>query len=437
MQPRRLYFLARLSCPRLPFPAGIWYHSNMSVKSFVGAAVAALLAGCAALSHNPVEKTVKVSSGAEIQAAIDAVACAGGGKVIVPAGRYEVGSIRLRSGVELNLAEGALLLGSTRCEDYFSFPEEVCAIRPENSSRVLIYAWDEHDVAITGKGVIDCQGPTFFDKTKFAYGGSFFWAKPPCERPRIVQLVHCRGVRLEGVTFKDSPGWTMLIRQCEDVAVDGIQVLANQHMINSDGIDFDGCRHVRVTRSRFKTGDDCLITRAMRDPNKDERVICEDMVVTDCELDSACQCIRMGCPSDDTIRDVTFRNVKCNGHNGIYFNYPARYLRSDDEGYMDIRNCVFENFTGEFTGSAIQIDAEAGVKLRAVKDITFRNFDVKSRRPLRFVGNVHTRFENVVFDNVTVNGERQKDGEVDGQYTEAGPLKRVHVSWETKRQKRP
>ena len=404
----------------------------MSMKAFL----AMVVVPCMTVGALAAERTVTGTTGAEIQAAIDAVAKEGGGKVIVPAGRYAVGSLRLRSGVELNLAEGALLLGGTRSEDYFSFPAEVCAVRPENSSRVMIYAWDEHDIAVTGKGTVDCQGPTFFDKTKFAYGGSFFWAKPPCERPRIVQFVRCKGVRLEGVTFKDSPGWTMLIRLCEDIAVEGIQVLAEQRMINSDGIDFDGCRRVRVSRSRFKTGDDCLIARAMREPGRDERVICEDMTVTDCVLDSACQCVRMGCPSDDTIRNVTFRNVKCKGNNGIYFNYPARYLRPDDEGYMDIRNCTFENFTGEFRGSAIQIDAEAGVKLRAVRDITFRNFDVKSRKPLRFVGNVHTRFENVVFDNVTVNGERQKDGEVAGTYTEAGPLKRAHVSWETKCQKK-
>ena len=407
----------------------------MSIRSafFAMAAMAAAAANVfAGAARGAVEKTVSGGTGREIQAAIDAVAQEGGGRVVVSPGRYEVGSLRLRSGVELHLSEGALLLGSTRCEDYFSFPQEVCGVRPENSSRVLIYAWDEKDIAITGKGTVDCRGPAFFDHTKFAYGGNFFWAKPKCERPRMVQFVGCRGIRLEGVTFKDSPGWTMFIRLCEDIAVEGIQVLAEQRIINSDGIDFDSCRRVRVSRSRFRTGDDCLIARAIREPGKADHAVCEDLTVVDCELDSACQCVRMGCPSDDTIRNVVFRNVKCRGCNGIYFNNPVAFLHPGDEGFMDIRNCTFENFTGEFTGSAIQIDAEAGVKLRAVRDITFRNFDVKSARPLRFVGNVHTRFENVVFDNVKVNGVRQKDGEVSGDYTEAGPLKRTYTSWETR-----
>ena len=240
----------------------------------------------------------------------------------------------------------------------------------------------------------------------------------------MVQFVRCRSVRLDGVTFLNSPGWTMLIRQCEDVAVDSIRVIADQRIINSDGIDFDGCRRVRVAHCYFKTGDDCLIMRAMREKGHDEKIVCEDVVVNDCELNSACQTIRIGCPSDDTIRNVVFRNIKGKGYNGIYFNYPVRYLRTDDEGYMDVHDVLFENYSGEFSNRAIQIDVDPGIKLRGVKDITFRNFDVKSAHPLRFVGNVHTKFRNVTFDNVIVNGVRQKDGEVSADCTAVGSLKR-------------
>lgn len=377
--------------------------------------------------------TVQEKTGAAIQRAIDDVAAnATGGTVIVPPGEYPSGSIRLRSQVELRLQKGALVKGGAKSEDYFSFPMEVTTVTPEGSQKVFLYAWDEHDFAITGEGVIEGQGPCFFDHSKTQWG---FWAKPACERPRMVQLVRCRGVRLDGVTFKDSPGWTMLVRLCEDVEVDGINVQANQMIINSDGIDFDGCRRVRVANCRFKTGDDCLIMRAMREAGLPGPVVTEDVVVNDCELDSACQAVRMGCPSDDTIRNIVFRNIKACGNNGIYFNYPSRYLRPDDEGYMDIHDCLFSGFTGEFRGSAIQIDVDPGVKLRRVKDITFRNFNVKSAKPLRFVGNIHTKFENVAFDNVAVNGARRPDGEVPGDYSEAGPLKRRSVSWETRKSK--
>lgn len=394
--------------------------------------VAAALAGCVGSREEkgvfvPAEKT-----GAAIQRAIDAAFAAGGGRVVVGPGDWSSGSLRLRSNVELHLEKGARIIGGTKSEDYFSFPEEVCAIRPENSSRVFVYAWDEHDIAITGEGTIDGQGPLFFDHSTRQF--QRFWAKPPCERPRMVQFVRCRGVRLQGTTFLDSPGWTMLIRLCENIDVDGIKVRANQMIINSDGIDFDGCRRVRVRNSDFVTGDDCLIMRAMREAGCDDRIVCEDVLVENCRLNSACQCIRMGCPSDDTIRNVTFRNIRTAGYNGIYFNYPVGYLRPDDEGYIDISDIRFENFTGTSDGSAIQIDVGAGIRLRSVRDIVFRNFDVTTRKPLRFVGNIHTKFERVRFENVTVNGVRQADGEVPGDYSEAGPLvRRKTESWETKR----
>ena len=53
-----------------------------------------------------------------IQQAIDACHEAGGGKVIVPAGIYHTGAIRLKSHVNLHLEEGAILSFSTDESDY-------------------------------------------------------------------------------------------------------------------------------------------------------------------------------------------------------------------------------------------------------------------------------------------------------------------------------
>lgn len=151
--------------------------------------------------------------------------------------------------MELHLEKGAVLLGSTKRDDYDDFPRDVCSVSPESSYRALIQAWDAEDIAITGKGTIDGQGPAFYDR-KPPRG---HWPKPKF-RPLMVQFVRCRRVRLEGATFKDSPMWTMFICLCEDMVADGITVVGDQRMINNDGIDFDACRRVRVGNSFFKTG---------------------------------------------------------------------------------------------------------------------------------------------------------------------------------------
>ena len=395
-----------------------------------------------------------MKSGDFIQAEIDKAASLGGGRIVVPAGEYNVGSIQLKSGIELHLEKGAVLLGGTRSEDYFSFPREICSIQPEKSSRVFIYAYNAEDIAITGEGVVDGCGPSFFDTSeKVRKWGCY--PKPPVERPRMIQFVRCRNIRLEGVTFKDSPCWTMLIRLCENVDISGILITADQKMINNDGIDIDGCRHVRVRDSRFKTCDDCLILRAMRE-HPDEHIICEDVVVSNCDLDSCCQTIRLGCPSDDTIRNALFKDIRAKGQNGIFADYPERYLRPDDTGFMDIGDITVDNYSGTFTGSALQIVSEPGVRVRNVDGLVFRNFTVKSARPLRFIGNSGceikaARLENFVADvgeagtpyiavgclgldfrNVTINGARCPDGPVRSQPGSSEPLKRgKSVSWES------
>ncbi len=399
---------------------------------------------------------VKGNTGADIQARIDKAFAKGGGKVVVPAGVYDVGSIQLRSNVELHLEKDALLLGADKSEAYDSFPEDVCAIQPEHSSKVLVYAYDSQNIAITGEGVIDGNGPSFFDTTGVDI---VFFPKPPVERPRMVQFVNCDGIRLEGTTFKDSPCWTMLIRFCRNIDIKGITVTADQRMINNDGIDFDGCSHVRVSGSRFKTGDDCLILRAMRE-EAGQSVICEDIIISDCELNSRCQTVRLGAPSDDIIRDALFKNIKAEGGNGIFADYPTRYLNSDDEGYMDISNIVFDNYSGTFDGSAVQIVSQPGVKIRRADGFVFRNFDVKSAHTLNFIGNAGHEIGSVLLENfkaevlapgdpcvvkgcdglefksVTLNGRVCPDGPVASEPGDDSPLVRgATVSWEQRRKK--
>ena len=69
------------------------------------------------------------------------VAAAGGGRVVIAPGVHPIGTLRLRSHVELHLEKGAVLLGSTKREDYDDFPRDVCSVSPESSYRALIQAW--------------------------------------------------------------------------------------------------------------------------------------------------------------------------------------------------------------------------------------------------------------------------------------------------------
>lgn len=340
---------------------------------------------------------------AAIQKAIDAAEKAGGGRVLVAGGVYKCGTIRLKSKVDLHIAKGAVLLGGAKSDDYDDFPADVCSLTPEGSAKTFVCAWDANDIAITGEGTIDGQGPEFFDKNK-KWGS--YWAKPPHPRPRMVQFVRCKGIRLEGVTFKDSPCWTMLIRKCRDIAVSRIKVTADQHMINNDGIDFDACTNVRVGECEFTTGDDCIILRAMREIGETGKVVCEDVVVSNCVLNSACQMVRMGCPSDDTIRNALFKNISGKCCNGVFFDYPERYLRAADEGYMDIGGIVFDGIKCAASANVLQIIVEPGVKIRRAGDIVFRNIEATTRDPIKFIGNKFSVIGPVTVENSSFKVEK-------------------------------
>lgn len=335
-----------------------------------------------------------------LQAQIDAAAAKGGGRVTVPKGIHPCRTLYLKSGVELHLEKDAVILGGTKPEDYDNaLPLDQIytysnAVPATVTRKAFIFAKEAHGIAITGKGVIDNSGTAFFDHRT--------WAKPThLLRPRTVIFLRCRDIRFEDTTFKDSPLWTMWLRSCENITVSRIRIEDEQRMINSDGIDFDGCRHVRVGDSYFKTGDDCVVLRAIRDERRrDVPVVTEDVVVSNCYFNTPCQGVRIGCPSDDTIRNAVFRNIEFDGNNAIGSQQPHRYLTVDDNGYLKTENILFENWTVRSFGHPLQLFVDNGIVLRDFGHMTFRNFTVKSKRPFMVRGNAASPVRDMRFENV-------------------------------------
>src|SRR5262245_47748287 len=90
-----------------------------------------------------------------IRDAIAACTAAGGGQVVVPAGRFETGALALRSNVNLVVAADAVLAFSRDPAAYLP----VVLTRYEGvefmSYSPFIYALDAENVAITGSGTLD------------------------------------------------------------------------------------------------------------------------------------------------------------------------------------------------------------------------------------------------------------------------------------------
>ena len=253
---------------------------------------------------------------AAVQSAIDAAHAAGGGTVILPAGRtYLVGSITLRSHVELHVERGAVLQGSSRWEDYTArfrvgALSNGVVVQTTETSAALLTAREATGIAITGGGIIDGAGAAFVE------GGDDDILVMPNERPFLAFLLGCNNITIRDVTLRDSALWTLRLTGCTDVAIHAVRIRADVRLPNSDGIDVDRCRRVRISDCDIDCGDDAISLKTCDE--WPEYGPCEDITVTGCILSSRSSALVVGVDVSAPIRNVIFSScVISRSHRGL------------------------------------------------------------------------------------------------------------------------
>ena len=203
-----------------------------------------------------------------IRQAIVAASQNGGGVVYFPPGDYLSGTIELKDRVTLYLEAGATIYGSKEKKDYNAL---------HNS---LVHAENATDAAIRGRGTIDGNGPAFWQRVNGR------WDTGPWEPSGILNTVGCKNLLLEGVTLRNSPGWTVHPVDCDRLTIHGISMInaidpENQGP-NTDGIDPDACTRVRISDCYIQSGDDCIVLKVTNRPGGNRS--CSDIAVTNCVL---------------------------------------------------------------------------------------------------------------------------------------------------------
>jgi polygalacturonase len=217
----------------------------------------------------------------------------------------------------------------------------------------------------------------------------------------MVTLYKCRDVLIEDAAFVDSPCWTFWLMKCERVRIHRARLWGDQRMINNDGIDIDSCRDVTVSDCIIKTGDDCLVLRAIQQMF-DEPAPCENVAISNCVLDSWCQGVRVGCPSDGTIRNCTFSNLTINStNNGILIQNPKRYLLPDP-GRADVHDILFSHVVLNCEHVPIMILVEEGIELERLSGFSFSDFRIRSGGPCQVIGSRETVVKDVRFTDMAI-----------------------------------
>lgn len=341
---------------------------------------------------------------AVIQKAIDTCALIGGGVVVVPAGIHAtVGSLRLKSHVELHLDRGAELKASPRYADFsISIPFPVTT-RPGDSApptAVMIYADNAEDVAITGSGTIDGNSPAYVA----APGPEIDKAKD--QRPFTIVFRACRHVTLRGVTIHNGAFWTVRTLGCDDVLIADLRIDNSLLMPNNDGLDIDWSSNVRIRGCNIVSGDDCI---ALKTAPQSMGITqpCRDVVITGCTLKSRSSAIVMGSDVVGTISDVVVSDCAISdSHRGVS-------VRCNMAGTIErvlFSNLVIETrlYDPAWWGRGTPIDVVVTpwndvTRAGHVRDIRFSNIIARGENGVVVYGYTPGLIQNVSFDHVAVH----------------------------------
>jgi polygalacturonase len=390
---------------------------------------------------------------AAISNAIVACSEAGGGTVLIPGGHYLTGAIELKSHVRLELDTGATLLASQQASDY---PLVEDPWEPgKHWLSALLYAHDAEDVIVAGGGTIDGQGASWWapvlamkakrhirseDPTR-TYEPPPPSSNPdvpgslpglPMGRPQLIRFLRCTDVVIEDVKLLDSPEWNIHPLLCDRVRIDGVTIGAHIPSPNTDGIDPESCRCVRITNCRIDDGDDCITLKSGE--NESGRRVGrpdEDIMIADCITYNGHGGVTIGSEMSGGIRNVTVANCVFHGTDsgiriksqrgrggiieGLSFNniimqdvpHPfvitTFYMGKDkpgdsypvSESTPRVRDILISNVT---VRGAMDAGSITGLRELPISDITFSNVHVRARHGFSCTNATDVSFRDCVFE---------------------------------------
>lgn len=320
--------------------------------------------------------------------AIEACHQAGGGRVVVPPGKYSTGAIRLKSNVNLHLAAGSVIQFATDPAQYLPpvFTRFECTEVMNYSP--LVYAFEAVNVAITGSGTLDGQGAVWHqwrdrwgaDIRKLVAMGrdgvpvaQRVFGAGHYLRPNFVQPARCRNVLIEGITLVNSPMWTLHPLYCTNVTIRGVTV--NTTGPNTDGCDPDSCTDVLIKDCRFSDGDDCIAIKSGRDEDgRRVNIPCQDIVVQGCTFKEGHGGVTLGSETAGGIRNVFAENCAFDCPD---LNMAMRFKTGPARGGF-IEDVFLRNCTVKAARTGINLTMRYDLKGDAVPVV--RHIDIRDSR---------------------------------------------------------
>ena len=295
------------------------------------------------MNYGAKSDTTKLSTAA-LQQAIYDCSKAGGGRVVVPAGIYKIGTVILKSDVHLYLEQGATLYGSTDLKDYLPMKSDYVSLRTHTTTIQLLYADKVKNVVISGHGTIDGRGRAF---------KKLSWNDEGITRPHLLRFIQSEDITVKDITLKNSGCWMQHYLACNRLRIDGIKVF-NRNNYNNDALDIDGCHDV-IVKGIMTDSDDDGITLKSTSPR-----LCENVRISDCVVSSHCNAVKLGTETNGGFRNINISGIVVKPSSdqkekffGQWIGSSAISLEIVDGGVLE--NVNVSDFTVEGTESPIFI----------------------------------------------------------------------------------
>ncbi|MCU0323654.1 MAG: glycosyl hydrolase family 28 protein [Spirosomaceae bacterium] len=396
-------------------------------------------------------------------AALKQCEASGGCVLQVSAGKYRLdGALHLIDNLHLVLKKNVIL--SFTPEAKFYLP--AVKVRWEGTVAwnysPMIYAFKKKNITISGEGIIDGNGLEWSknwrklqkdDQTKIRKMGNDLVdenlrifangyadtnndgtpegdGKEHFLRPSLVQLFACEQVRFEGVTFQNSPFWTLNFPFSNHLVFRGLTIKGGP--LNDDGLDPDSSQEVLIEDCNIDTHDDAISIKAGRDQDAWNRPKSKNIVIRNCRLKSQTNSFCIGSEMSGGVEDVFVRDCILDGA-----EYGINFKTNLDRG-GEVKNVFLKNLTvgevkkslfnftmayhsyrgGEFPTKFHDIYAQnihcekvgetaieiIGVEKSKVENVYLRKISVKNAK--KAVQLEHT--QNISFEKVFVNGDALK-----------------------------
>jgi polygalacturonase len=275
----------------------------------------------------------------------------------------------------------------------------------------LVSATNATNVAITGEGVIDGNGETWWQMARAIRDAGILGTGHP--RPKLIIFDHCKHVRVEGVTIQNSPMWQLVPYYSDDVIIRNIKILAPARSPNTDAIDPFSSSHVVIDHVTADVGDDDVAIKSgpINSPGPDDPS--RDITITDCTFLHG-HGLSIGSEIAGGAQNITAERIHFEGtDNGIRIKAnrdrgnDVSHLTFRDIGMKDVKNALI---ISEYYPKVLPPDGEAAQPVTRLTphfhDITLENVTATGSAVAgAIVGLPESPVTGVVLRNVRISAQ--------------------------------